>query len=85
MENVNGDTRPSGLYVGLGTRVVGTQTLQKQGSPVTTDGELDVMIDGDGYFMVDIPQNLGDGIGYTRAGNFAVNQDGQLVLGNAGG
>jgi flagellar basal-body rod protein FlgG len=85
VENANGDARPTGLYVGLGVRVAGTQNMQSTGSPINTNGELDLMIDGAGYFMVDIPQNMGDGVGYTRAGNLTLNRDGELVLGNAGG
>lgn len=84
VENANGDIRPTGLYVGLGTRVAGTQTMQSQGSPITTDGQLDVMIDGAGYFMVSLP-NEGTGTVYTRAGNLVLNRDGELVLGNADG
>src|SRR5690606_37584116 len=84
VENANGDIRPTGSYVGLGTRVAGTQTMQSQGSPINTGGELDLMIDGSGYFLVSIP-NEGGGVGYTRAGNLTLNRDGELVLGNADG
>ena len=43
------------------------------------------MIEGSGFFRVDILQETGGGIGYTRAGNFFRNRDGDLVLGHQGG
>ena len=46
VENANGDQRPTGLYVGLGTRVAGTQLNFTQGAPIPTGQELDLMIDG---------------------------------------
>lgn len=85
VENANGDQRPTGLYVGLGTRVSGTQLDFRQGSPIETGRDLDMTIDGDGMFQVDIHDDLGGGVGYTRAGNFFVNADGDIVLGNTDG
>lgn len=77
-ENAIGDRRPTGLYVGLGVRVAGTQVDFTQGALITTDRPLDVVIDGDGFFQVQIE----DGIAYTRAGHFALNADGEIVLAN---
>jgi flagellar basal-body rod protein FlgG len=85
VENANGDTTPAGLYVGLGTRISNTQIDPTVGSPIDTGRELDAMIDGNGFFQVDIQQELGSGVGYTRAGNFFLNRDGDLVLGNSEG
>lgn len=85
VENANGDQRPTGIFVGLGTRVSGTQVDFRQGDPVQTDRQLDFSIDGHGFFQVNILENEGNGIGYTRAGNFFVNSEGDLVLGNAQG
>lgn len=45
VENANGDQRPTGLYVGLGVKVSGTQLDFSQGAPLTTNRTLDVMID----------------------------------------
>ena len=82
-----GDTfqRPTGLYVGLGTQISGTQLNFEQGPAETTQQEFDLMIEGDGMFQVAISPDLNGGIGYTRAGNFTLNADGQLVLGNSAG
>ena len=85
VENSEGAVTPAGLEVGLGVRVSNTQHDFRVGSPEETGNDLDVMIDGDGFFRVDIFQEEGTGIGYTRAGNFFLNRDGELVLGNAQG
>lgn len=85
VENANGDVRPAGLYVGLGTRISNTQTDFSTGSPIPTEKDLDMMIVGPGFFKVSILQEEGDGFGYTRAGNFFRNRDGELVLGNLDG
>lgn len=81
VENSNGDIRPTGLYIGLGVRVSGTQVDFTQGSPLNTGRSLDLMIDGIGFFQVQVEEGRApSGIAYTRAGNFAVNRDGELVL-----
>ena len=79
-ENANGDRRPIGLYVGLGVKVSGTKIDFTQGPARATDRQLDLMIEGNGFFQVEIDEDLGEGIGYTRAGNFALNEDGDIVL-----
>jgi flagellar basal-body rod protein FlgG len=81
LENSNGDKRPTGLYVGLGVKVAGTQVDFTQGSPLSTNRPLDAMIEGPGFFQVKVEDQLG-GTAYTRAGHFAVNADGELVLAN---
>jgi len=85
VENANGDQKPTGLYVGLGVKVSGTQVQFQQGSPISTDNELDLMISGDGFFQVTVEDELGGGIAYTRAGNFTLNADGEIVLANSQG
>jgi flagellar basal-body rod protein FlgG len=85
VENSIGDMRPAGLQVGLGTRVSNTQFDFSKGSPVTTNRPLDTMIDGNGLYQVKILESQGNGLGYTRAGNFFRNKDGDLVLGTADG
>jgi flagellar basal-body rod protein FlgG len=77
--------RPTGLYVGLGTQISGTQLDFAQGPAEATGKPLDIMIEGDGFFQLQIPEDLAGGIGYTRAGNFVLNQNGQLVLANSPG
>ena len=72
---------PLGTQIGLGVVVSNTQMLFRQGSALQGTN-LDAMIEGDGFFQVD----LADGrAAYTRAGNFVINADGELVLGNSMG
>ncbi len=81
--NANGDQRPIGLYVGLGVKVSGTQPTFEQGPVQPTNNELDLMIDGEGFFKVRVSEEVAPGgFAYTRAGNFTLNADGQIVLAN---
>ncbi len=79
-EDTAGQFTATGVSVGLGTRVSSTQTEFTQGEPNTTNRELDVAIEGRGFFQVTDP--TGD-ILYTRAGNFDTNANGELVMGSA--
>ncbi len=81
-ENTNGDQRPTGLYVGLGTKVSGTQLDMSQGPAHATDRQLDVCIDGPGFYQVQVEDDLGEGLAFTRAGNFALNSEGEIVMAN---
>ncbi|WP_319781851.1 flagellar basal-body rod protein FlgG [Oceanisphaera sp. IT1-181] len=67
---------PSGLMLGAGSKVVATQKTFTQGSVQTTDNALDVMIDGRGFFEVQLPDGT---TGYTRNGQFALNEEGVIV------
>jgi flagellar basal-body rod protein FlgG len=78
--DADGNMTPTGIEVGLGTRVSSTQTNHGQGAMQTTNNPLDVAIEGNGFFAVTDPQ--GDFL-YTRAGNFNLNANNQLVLGSA--
>jgi flagellar basal-body rod protein FlgG len=81
--NANEDQRPTGLYVGLGVKVSGTQIDFAQGAPQQTGRQLDAMIDGAGFFQVQVEDTKGTGgKAYTRTGNFALNSNGELVLAN---
>lgn len=80
VENANGDQAPTGLYVGLGTRVTSTQNNFAPGPPIQTNRPTDVTIDGLGFFRVKVEDRIGGGFAYTRAGGFAINSDGELVL-----
>jgi len=85
VENANGDQRPSGIEVGLGTRVANTQRDFSTGNAVKTGQPLDLFIKGDGFFKVNIREQDGAGVGYTRSGNFFKNAEGDMVLGNSNG
>lgn len=84
-QNSAGDLSPSGTFVGLGVKISNTQLDLEQGPLETTNRQLDVAINGPGFFRVKVDPNLGDGFAYSRNGNFMVNKDGQLVLGMGDG
>jgi len=79
-----GDIAPAGIFVGLGTKLSNTQLDLTQGSLEATGRNLDVGIQGDGFFAIKTLDSLG-GIGYTRNGDFFMNQSGELVLGMGSG
>jgi flagellar basal-body rod protein FlgG len=75
-----GDERPTGLYVGLGTRATGTQLNFDEGNPIKGN-QTDAFIQGVGFFRVEVPTAISpDGVAYTRAGQFTVNSEGRLVM-----
>jgi flagellar basal-body rod protein FlgG len=78
--DADGNITSTGIEVGLGSRVSSTQSNHEQGAFETTNNQLDFAIEGDGFFQVANPNG---GFYYTRAGNFGVNANGDLVLGSA--
>lgn len=83
VENAEGDRRPTGLYVGLGVKVSGTQVDFTQGSLIQTNGPTDLAVEGLGFFKVKVEDSLApNGTAYTRAGQFTLNNNGELVLAN---
>lgn len=79
------DVSPAGLFVGLGTKISNTQLDFSQGSMESTGRMLDVGIQGQGFFKIQLLPTIGNGIGYTRNGTFFVNSVGNLVLGMGDG
>jgi flagellar basal-body rod protein FlgG len=67
---------PIGLEVGLGTRAVGTARDFASGNLKTTNGPLDVAVQGQGFFQVTLPDGR---TAYTRAGAFHMNAEGGIV------
>jgi flagellar basal-body rod protein FlgG len=75
-KDANGTPSPIGIQIGSGARLSGTTKIYSPGVLEGTQRNLDVAIDGNGFFAV----NLLDGTtGYTRDGHFQVNADGKLV------
>lgn len=71
---------PSGLQLGAGVKVAGTNKQFTEGTLQVTEQALDLAIDGRGFLQVLLPN--GD-VAYTRNGQLQVNSDGDLV--NASG
>lgn len=68
--------------VGLGVQVAAINTNWTPGSAQATENALNVMISGDGFFMVQGPNE--DEVFYTRVGNFEFDTEGNLVLSGLG-
>lgn len=71
-----GTITPTGIQVGVGVKTGGVYRITEQGSVVGTDNNLDVAINGNGYFRITLPN--GDDA-YTRAGSFQLGPTGQIV------
>ena len=69
-------TLPTGLQVGLGVRTVATSRNFSQGNLQQTGNNLDVAIQGNGFFQLTMPDGT---TGYTRDGAFQVDNQGRLV------
>ena len=69
-------TLPTGLQVGLGVRTVATSRNFTQGNLQQTSNNLDVAIQGNGFFQLTMPDGT---IGYTRDGAFQIDSQGRMV------
>jgi len=67
---------PTGIEIGQGTRPIAVQKIFIQGDYQKTDGELDMAIEGDGFFQVIKPNGEP---AYTRAGAFKIDSQGRIV------
>jgi flagellar basal-body rod protein FlgG len=72
----SGNVVPNGIEVGNGTRAAATSKVFTQGQLSQTGQQLDLAIQGDGFFAVQKPDGT---IGYTRDGSFKLNAQGQVV------
>jgi flagellar basal-body rod protein FlgG len=73
--NTDAETLPA-IQVGRGTRLAGVQRLHEQGPIEQTGRNLDVAIEGEGFFQVQLPNGE---LGYTRDGSFQISDQGVLV------
>jgi flagellar basal-body rod protein FlgG len=74
--SADGSEVPTGIQVGLGVKPAAVQKIFKQGDFVSTGNSLDMVIEGRGFFQVSTPDGE---IGYTRAGSFKLNSEGNIV------
>jgi flagellar basal-body rod protein FlgG len=72
-------TIPSGLMIGTGVRTVGTEHIFTQGSVQRTENPLDLAIQGNGFFQIQMPDGT---LAYTRDGSFTKDANGQVVTAN---
>lgn len=67
---------PSGLQLGTGVRPVSTARIHTQGALQQTSNDLDVAVNGAGFFQVLLPDGT---TAYTRDGSFQKDNQGQIV------
>ena len=71
-----GTVVPTGIQIGAGVKAGSVYRVTEQGTPTQTGNRYDMAVDGRGYFQILMPSGE---TAYTRAGNFSVNGEGQLV------
>lgn len=67
---------PTGVQIGVGVKSGSVYRITEQGGLEQTGNNYDVAIQGEGYFIIQLPDGRD---AYTRAGNFALNGEGQMV------
>ena len=75
----DGTAVPTGVQLGLGVRPAAVTMEVAQGTLELTGGELDIAIEGSGFFEVTLPAGNS---GYTRDGAFKRSAEGQIVTSN---
>ena len=71
-----GTVVPTGVQIGVGVKAGTVYRVTSQGDLTPTDNDYDLAIEGKGYFTIQLPSGED---AYTRAGNFALSPDGQMV------
>ncbi|MBD3221714.1 flagellar basal-body rod protein FlgG [bacterium] len=71
-----GLTAPSRVEVGHGVKLVSTAKDFSQGTVQSTNNPLDIMIEGDGFFQLRMPDG---NLGYTRDGSFKMDGERNIV------
>ena len=72
----SGTLLPSGIQLGAGVRTAAIYRINSQGDLNNTGNPYDLAINGAGYFHITMPDGTD---AYTRAGNFALSPEGQIV------
>mgnify|MGYP001297137410 FL=1 len=67
---------PTPLQVGHGVRPVASTRIFEQGDTTQTGNALDLLIEGDGFFQVEMPDGT---TAYTRSGSFKIDSEGRIV------
>ncbi len=67
---------PAGLQIGTGVTPISTERLHTQGNLQQTGNALDMAIQGQGFFQIQMPDGT---LAYSRDGSFHTNSQGQLV------
>ena len=70
---------PTGLQLGTGVRPTATVRMHTQGNLQKTENPLDLAVNGQGFFQIQLPDGT---TGFTRDGSFHVDANGQIVNGS---
>ncbi|MFO1071532.1 MAG: flagellar basal-body rod protein FlgG [Geminicoccaceae bacterium] len=71
-----GTVVPAGVQLGLGVKTAAVYRINDQGDFVNTENDFDLAVQGQGYFVVELPDGT---FAYTRSGNFQLSPEGKLV------
>lgn len=74
--SASGEVLPTGAQVGHGVKLAAIGRIYSQGDRLNTSRELDLAIDGDGFFQI---ENSDGQTLYTRDGSFQLDRDGNIV------
>ena len=74
--SAEGTEIPTGIQIGLGVKPAAVQKIFKQGDFVSTGNDLDLVIEGKGFFQISTPDGE---IAYTRSGAFKLDSEGKIV------
>lgn len=67
---------PTGILVGLGAKPAAVNKVFTQGDLIGTENELDVAIEGRGFFQIERPDG---NLAYTRGGAFKLDSNGRMT------
>jgi len=70
---------PTGLQIGTGVRPVATPRMFTQGNLQQTGNQLDLAVNGQGFFQIQLPDGT---TAFTRDGSFHTDANGALVTSN---
>lgn len=74
--SAQGANVPTGFQVGHGVKSVSTTKIFSQGDFVNTGNPLDIVIEGEGFFQIQMPDGS---TAYTRDGAFKIDGEGRMV------
>jgi flagellar basal-body rod protein FlgG len=75
VDGTDTETTPA-IQIGRGTRLAAVQRIETQGPIENTGRPLDLAIEGEGFFQVQLPNG---NLAYTRDGSFSISDQGTLV------
>jgi flagellar basal-body rod protein FlgG len=74
--SAEGSQVPSGIQIGMGVKTGAVQKIFLQGDYASTGNNLDMVIQGDGFFQIQMPDGT---TAYSRAGAFKLDSQGRIV------